>query len=600
MTNAPFDFSMPYSPTGVNIYGGALATSAAEEFRPPQWKRLNLPGLPKNVVCTEVRITHLNSGWDQDGDLIAPSTGTAYLPYGRHMLLPMKITEQSLNEGFSSVIHWTHFGSDRTLVMGGGATNGEVFFKETSSTNPALVALTSYNPAATEQVVSISAIVINSGSSTAERWVAGKDSSTAAEVFNDVANPPTSAGAMHANTANLWGVFRSNINASTPGLGTNILYADAEVYTLADSAAVNGAPTQVLSGIPSGGAVMGVEQLQKNWPVRAWLWWPLQSSATLAAAALPGQVVSINLEGTDPQPVPTTLDSVRVAALWNRTVVMTDYKRIVAYDGETERDLHFLKNREQDSDYTWGVRSLIVRGGDLYAWVLRTSQTGGSNSQHIEVYLPDKDAWVPVSGTLTNGGGTDGKPLPVSQQTGFLHMSTLSNKFERMFMPPSGVNPFYHYVQTGADAEQSQVWATSATVTTNKFPIPGLSKWPSMIMPPRTAQTVVYEIDATEMNLAAGGSDCQVKIEVANQDGTSHNFTNPVSATFLGGDPIDQLVKRLYGNTSSFTKCQLKWTLTQGATTTKTMNALPLTVRFMTFLDGNVVLPSTHLSKVKP
>ena len=109
---------------------------------------------------------------------------------------------------------------------------------------------------------------------------------------------------------------------------------------------------------------------------------------------------------------------------------------------------------------------------------------------------------------------------------------------------------------------------------------------------------MVYEVDATEMQLAAGGTDCQVKIEIANQSGTAHNFTDPVSATFLGSDPIDKLVKRLYSNTSAFTKGQLKWTLTQGATTTKTMNALPLTVRFMTFLDGNVVAPIIHLQKV--
>lgn len=623
MTNA-FDFSEPYSRAGVNLYGSGIATSAVEEYQRPQWKRLNLPGLPRNVVCTEVRILDLRNGWLQNSDMIGTSSATVDLRYPRHMLLTPKTTQTTLGGAMNNgCLFHAHVGPDQALIMGGGSTLGYSIFKETSATDPTPVRINA--GIGTTNVVGFAPIT-GAGLSGSWQVAVQFDGNTATELWSNLT--PSVTGAMHANTANCWAFVSSPINAATPGVTTFLIYAGTSMYTLTSSSAIGTAPTEVMTNMPGGGYPLGIDQLQKSLPVRLFLVVPNASRTTsMLAAGAPGEVISVNLEGTDPQPVPLGLSRVYWACLWNRTVVATDGVRAVAYDGESVRDLHILKGREQDTDYRWGCSGFAVNGGELYAMIVRTDLTVAANSVGISVlsvekYNPELDSWVPVSGTMSaatsllgNASGDAaratpygrgdnlhnvGSSMPISRQSGHLHLNMRnSTKWNRMFIAPEDINPFYHYSRTSIDTLISQLWTASGVWTSNKFPIPGLQRWPSMVDPPQTPSTVIYEIDATELSIDAGGETATLKVEAARQTGITHSFTDSLAWTFKAGDPYSQQVRRFYNNTSAFTRCQLRMTLTQGAVTTQTLQTLPLTVRFMTFLDGNVIEPRTIFEKVK-
>ena len=618
-----------YVGTGVNLYGSAIATSAQEALEGATFRdvtswfyhtetdfngnRVRVGVDPALVRITQIRITDLRNGWGQSDDRLMTATSTAYQAQRRHMLLPPKVTQATLasaGPGNGCLFHcW--FGTEKKLLMGGGTETNFALFTETSSVDPTPAAVT-YDPVGCN-VVSISAGVLNN---TDERPIVGHDTNVVARYFD--ANLAAST-AMHANSADLWGSARTNINATTPGLGGNILYAGgnggastANIYYLAENAAVAGAPTATLTGIPAGGAVLGVEALQKNWLNRIYMWWPLSNQASSGIQlGVPGQMVSLNLEGTGPELVPTTLSRCYFGFFSNKTLVQSDGVRMVAFDGETERDLHILKGRESNSNFRWGVSGGFDHEGSIYAYVVRFDLTVGAGTVGasvltLERFFPESDTWVPVTGTWGTGsasGATEremiygrvdflhnvGMSMPWSKQTGFAHLNMRnSNKWDRTWLAPEGVNPFLHYNKTGSGNEGAQEWAAQAVWTSDKFPITPYHGFPSVWLGCSAA-----EMDIAAGGTGSGGTPAKVTMEGAVQDGTTHTFTGAQSEVFDATEPIDTLTRWWGDNTDAWTLGRVRITIDQDSTTAfKTPNALPAVFYSMTFLNGVVQSPT--------
>ncbi len=625
------DYSVQNYAASVPLFGSAIAVSAQTPYEPETWTditaRCNSAGmkLDKNVRILALRITDLRTGWGQQDDKIKLSTCTGMNCYHRHLTLPPLVTQSALATAMNQgAMFYAHIGvgpgtatsgqigltgQDNALVMGGGNAGTGTYstFTETTSINPVPL---QFSPPHTGVVVSISATP-----GRAERWVVGYIT-TAADFSTHAGAQGSGSGATtvgNALTANLWGALPTNLNATTPGTGGLLLYAGTSMYFLSNDALASAAPTLTLAGIPGGGTAVGVDTLQKNYLNRAHWLWPKENSATSVFSSdqlIPPNLdwITTNLEGTQPEILPTTLSRVKGGVLWNHQAIRWDGMRITRYDGDTEYDMKVLEGRELNSDFRWGVSNVTVNGSELYVWTVRQDMTVsagtlGVNELHLERYVAD-GVYVnygPVIAAVNSNAGSVSTSvnreniygaidlmhqascgIPVSRQTGFAHLNMYnSTKWDRVWLPPEGVNPFLHFNKTGASDEISQAWATSMTLISSRFPIPGYHGVPA----------VAVGCSAAEMDVAAGGSDCFVNMIWNQQLPTSHTLTGGMLERFGGGDPTDQATRFWLDNRASFTQGQFTISINQGADTHKTPNALPATFYVMVCLDGIVRSP---------
>ena len=619
-----FDFSSPYvSPTGVNIFGSAMATSASDQFQKQVWSRLKSPD-PTKYLVQQVTVYDVRNGQAKRGQNVGAETNSFDARFG--LTLPPKVTQTELSASVTAIGYtaWANVFAPKQFAIGMGSAANMSLFTETSATSAVLSPRT-YTPGA--DILYLGPILIG-GATVAERLVVGKSGAVAAEVLSDLAATPTSAGSMNAATANLTGLLISPANAASPGAQTNLIMAGGNLSSLSQTAALGAAPTNILTGLPRGGTNLmgGIEQLQKNLPLRAFWVLPHQDLGTSGhvmniSSALPrGYIMHTNIEGGDRQDLYLGVDSVAGAVMWNRTVTTGDGVRMVSYDGQDKRDLHFLKNRKKDSDFRRGYTSIGVHGGDLYAFAVEEDLTVavsslGATTGHIERFIPEFDAWVATSGAWPLGTGDpinnanrvfpDGYPswvhnssvqLPLAHTSSHIHLfmkGSGNTVADRMLLTPEGVNPHEHYNQTGSSANIAMTYATGGTFTSNEFYIPGAGRNP----------TVLYEMDVSQADIAAGGTDGKLVVQWADQSksGSSWTFTDALSAEFKGSDPQGKLYKTFPMNTAEFTSGKFRMTATQGATTTKTGNYTPITFKMITYLGGKVdKTPISVLGNLEP
>ncbi len=625
------DYSVQNYAASTPLFGSAIAVTAQTPYEPETWTditaRCKAAGmnLNPNVRFLALRITDLRTGWGQQDDKIKLSSCTGLNCYHRHLTLPPAVTQvalaQAMNEGMMFYAHLPVgpgtatsgqiglTGQDNGLVMGGGnsTTNTYATFTETTSINPVPL---QYTPTGSGVIVSLSAVPAG--------LIIGRQGNVAAEYNSHAGSMGSGSGVtatMDALTQNLWGVLPTNLNATTPGLGGLLLYASQGIYFLSGitAAAMSGVPVITLTGVPGGGTAVGVDALQKNFLNRAHWLWPRQNSSTSvfsSSQVIPPNLdwMTTNLEGTQPELLPTTLTRIRGGVLWNHQAIRWDGMRCTRMDGETEYDMKVLEGRELNSDYRWGISNVTVNGSELYVWLVRQDMTVsagtlGLNELHLEKYVADGvylNYGPVISAASSNAGSVSTSVnreyiygqidlmhqascgIPVSRQTGFAHLNMYnSTKWDRVWIPPEGVNPFLHLNKTGASDEISQAFATAMTLVSSKFPIPGYSGIPA----------VAVGCSAAEMDVAAGGSDCFVNLLWNQQLATSHTQTGALLERFGGGDPTDQATRFWLDNRASFTQGQFVISINQGADTHKTPNALPATFYVMVCLDGIVRSP---------
>jgi hypothetical protein len=580
--------------TPPQIYGSPLDGSLTEPPAPLHWRTFELPSTDpdvmaygaKGVIGWEARIDDLRGGYQQYGDFgrgtnqydgdyrMTSNSFGVDSRFRRHLLLAQLKTTTTLATAPSQFQVFA-VNLNGVLIMGSGSTANFSLFKETSGA-PAAV---TYTPAS--NINGLYKGVIG-GATNPERLFVCM-TGTAIDVHS-VAG--TSLGSMNAVTSGAWGVTQTPINAATPGTPQLLIGSNNSIYTLPVSSAIGTAPTQVLSGIPNGGWAMGIEQMPKNLPLRAFWAMPRSNQSGTSPGLVKMDIWHTNLEGTDRQQVIFTnlADGVRFADFWRRNVVATDSLRIVTWDGDESRDLHIFNNRNLNSDYRLTVSGLIVNDNNLYAVVTNATFNSSSTAttMWIEQYLPEFDAWIQVSSTwvpttfsISIDGGVYTFPVvqvhafspstPFSKQTGRVHINMNDTTWNSMLLHPAGQNPYYLTRQTGASQNFAQAWATTGTWTSPYYTLP-------------TLEGRMKKVDQIVFGGAIDEGNVKVTIN-PNQGGTAVSFAG-TDSTRSQPAPTSQTL---------FDLLQVGIQLNQGSTIYKTPQGLPITLRGRAYMnDANI------------
>lgn len=601
------NYTQDYFEGALNIYGATLNASFQEPLTPPNFKWITNPDLPRNmqgkVRFWQITIDEARGGMAQDDDYQRSHAGWATSScdprFRRHLILPLKTTSTS---GFGSdtgnhPTFWTNING--VLVMTAGKNANLSLVKENTGADPTPVVVT-YTPGAT--ITSLQAVPTGG---TAIRLVIGREGTT-----TDVhSSAGTSLGTMHTDFNSLWGMCLGPLNASAPGVPMLIGYANTGIYVLSSASAIGTQPAKTLTA-PSGGAILGLETLLKSpWGNRVYMLWPTPGTSSASgwdSTTNPSRfkAVHINDEGLDPQEIKWSLTSIKGGRLWQRRLVCHDFVRVVAYDGEQEEDLRIFNNVAANSDIKYSVVGIGGDDATLLARVFAYDSVSTGDFFQWWQYMPQTKSWSPCSKKITPnifvtvsdsgnynpsaGASWYGPNLPWSSQTGAVYhniFKTSDTQFDWMILPPSGVNPYNLYRQTGAAASFSTAFEASGAHTFPKWTLP-TDGYPSAL----------DEIDMRLADIDGGGaSDATVIIDVATQSSATPglSFSNNIQRQFVSGEAIAGRTRTdMRSVREFFQKLQVKATLQQATgETNKTPNALPIILRGHVCLDG---IPRTY------
>lgn len=594
---------------GVNVYGGPLDNTPSEPLTGVHFRSYKVPK-PSTEIGWEIRIDDIRAGYGQNEDYYGAtlsvgnlarsgfaktSSSTLDSRFRRHLLLPSLATTATVAASQdTSGAYWTTFLS--TLVIANGSNSvTPSLFKEASGGGLTTITYIPSGP-----YTGLSTIVQN-GASAAEQLLVMVSGAVPVTLVDLTTGGPTAGTTGHANLSSCWGHVQSPINATTPGTGTNLFYANSGIWSSPITAAISAAPTQVLSNVRNGGWSMGIEQLPENLPLRWFLAIPKANSTTSVAQntwfssnPVPVDVYHLNLEGSDPQIVPFSLNRVFWTAMWQRNVVATDAFNVEAFDGNKVRDLHFLRGRPTNSDFTVSCQGFVVRGRDLYAVVFHddntaSSTTIGNSYYQLELYMSELDAWIPVTKQIVPGKAVNsvaiggflparqgaiwsGWTFPFSKQTGLTYIPSSSStgtfQHTRVFLPPTDINPFVSYRQTGSTQYKSQEWESTGVWTSPYWQLPDLDGVPKCI------DEIVFEGDVD-----AGGTAASVVV-------TAGDSVSTMTATFQTGLAHLRQIVSNPDKSTRFYELQVAITLTRDSTTTKTPNGLPIVIRGRAFPEA--------------
>lgn len=613
------DFSQPFNPL---LWGGIDQTSI-EPPAPLHWRTFRLPKSDPDVqlygedgvVGWELKIDDLRGGLTQvgdfargsnlyDGDYRGFSTGTLDPRWRRHLLLPPLTTQQTNLTGRTGMLEplfWCYVKNELYLGVA-GADGSACLFKEHISWS---VIEQPYRNAG-DNITCLGPITIG-GVASGERLFVGHQNGPPQIVDPATGNLIGGTSSMHANLVTAFGILTSPANATTPGTSSTLIYANHKIWSVPVTAAVGDAPTPVLNDLPNGGYAIGIFQLPKGpYGLRAFWAIPLTDTPGTGSLVLvwnsPVKVIHTNLEGGDPVEVDMGLPLLRFVANWQNKLVGSDATRVVTFDGEELRDLGVMNNRKANSDLKYSVTGLLVKGRDLCAAITSGDlttlpTTAGQSKLQLEEYIAEMDAWLPASGSMPLGDisasdtanswyayQSNGRfhlyspSIPWSKRSYFayFHMCKAS-AWDWLYQPPSRANPFYTVRQTGAARQGTQDFEQQGYLDLPAWELPQLEgRW-------KKADQVVFMGDAD-----AGGSGAQVGISI--------NGNSPINfyAGMLDGNRVVQTSDT--GDDGLWMQLQLRITANRGATTTQTVNCLPMMVRGRAYLTD----PTTQVLGLPP
>ncbi len=615
------DYSQAAFP--VNLSGTPRDATPQEPPAPLHWRTFALPANDPDVLTYgkdmvigwELKLDDLRNGYLQYGDFARGGTGVAggsayegdyrsissstmNTLHRRFMLLPFLTSQTSFAGAGTPAGCVSSANVFNTFALAYGNTANRALYKETSATDPTPVVIT-YTPGS--YITALSTIIIG-GATSAER-LAILRSGASFQILSDLTTGgPTIDGTGHANLSPAWGVGQSPINAVTPGTGVNVWYANGGIWTTQITDAIGAAPVQILSNLPNGGCYLGMDRLEKGDQSLRFFWWIPDVNTSSPAYLNRGKVMHTDLEGSDPQWIPTRLATTALACLWEHKVVMSDAVSVETFDGDTSTDLQWLKGRAANTDLVWRVQNIYVAGNALMLMgahsdgVANATPTSTNLVLQLEQYNVAFGAWEPFSGSMALGEqaafalspfspiviATESHPGPGggwSKQTQFLHVVTrllsgTTAKLDRIFRPPNTQNPYDIYRQTGASAGYSQSFESTATVTTPYFELPTLEgRW-------KKADQVVFLGDVD-----SGGTSATVSVSINGGSGILF------SAGLTDGARVAQTSET--GDDSPWMQLQVSVTLTR-STATKTPNGLPIVIRGRAYL----VDPDTELDSI--
>ncbi|HLF77887.1 MAG TPA: hypothetical protein VJB57_10400 [Dehalococcoidia bacterium] len=502
------------------------------------------------------------------------------------LMLPSLTVNQSPGADLDDAI-LSHINIFNTFALAYGATANKALWIETDDSDPTLVART-YSPGS--NISGLYPIVIG-GISSAERLAVPRESG-AIQILSDLAATPTVDGTMHTNTNPGWGVIQTPLSI--------LIYANQNIYTLPLTAAIGDAPTSATANIPNGGFAHGSFAIGGG-PFRAWWQLPVSNQSIVRRRTIStlSRIASTNWEGTDLQYIDTP-QPIWNAAKWRDGFVLIalpgdqESHAIYYWDGRTFEQIPWLSERELTSDWRdYRCGGVYVREGDLFLDVYYNDAPAFS-SRHIEWYDPISRRCYQISANYNTGAEEADIAIaagsnPVSSLSGFFHTilnptAQASTPFERTFVGPSYMNPFYLLGEDGVGPTVGFAFEPSGTFRSPKLFFPGV-----MAQMPKVIEEIVF-LGAWR----GGATDSKVEIEVATYGSSSPwslSFTGNQTATFYERDRWEKNSCPFPHNESAFIPLQFQVTITQGAATGHTPNALPFVIRGLCFLDRKVRSP---------
>lgn len=534
----------------------------------------------RNVAAWRLELRDLRGGlgrqtgdFDRDHDRTADSTLDTR--HYRHLILPFLKTEAATPDPntFEVLSSEDIFGL-KMIAIGDGTGS---LFKETSATNPAIVA-TTYAAGAGTPISCLHAVNWASAT-TAKHLLVGRIGAAAQTIS---AADGTVAATCHADVNTLWGAVPTFL----PQLPI-LLYANGAIRKVNGTSAANTQPTIVSANRPNGGYAVGGLQLGGGtW--RAYFVEPDENQAssmlTLSNEDF-GKIIHYNSEGSDPNPLDMGIRIIQAVAVPDlQAIVAHDFKRVILHEGARKRDLRIFEGRPSNSNYDLRVTSLGANGPEIIAQI--SKWVNDDNTHWFEAWSPITGAWHKISaeeqetGSTSNRGFVPLGGLPLSKATRFMHTYDLDAAWERMYVATYGDNPFLLHRKTASTstAGTGQEYESTGTWTSPYLELPGLEGFPKAV------SRIIFMGDVD-----AGGTTSTPATVVWTAGGMGGN------RSFITGFQNKRQVQDFPNNTHVFYQLQMTCTATRqsGGTdpTRFTPNALPVIVEGYAWLDDDIVSP---------
>lgn len=513
---------------------------------------------------------------------------TADARYKGHLILPIKTkTLQSpvANANTGSIIppfSYNAFADYREYIGFNGLTAGDkVLFKETSLTDPTPLD-TQYDPnfAGGQYIVSLQSLVIG-GASNAPRLVVGRQSAPA-QVITSTATPPAHTD-MAAISGGLYGAVQTTKNDNAIlGYSLGGGGGGSYLWLLGQNAAIADTPSTQESGVPSNGYCLGLLALA-NAPLQ--VFWMFPKGAVIFGN-YDGHIFATDEEGQIAQEIHFPLKTIYSAGIVRGGIWATDGERICWYNGKFwPVDLKVFADPVADSDrfklivHVWvrDEQELIVEALDV-----DRALTAGAVSRTMR-YNWELRCWqnIATAITLTKGnvyettqyafrGGAYSKPT----SRRFNYASDSHDRWRFQYVPPPEVNPFT-LRQTGASTNtDGPEFEATAVWESPDWLIDGVAFCPKE----HKRSYFLGDVDA-------GGTGATVQCEILGP-------RDEVLASDTWGAGWDKQVQGVDSERGGyFDLLRVRLTLTQGSSTYRTPQALPIVIEFYCHLDGIPAVP---------
>lgn len=591
----PIPFSSNFIDTPLTIFGQTVSGSYAEPLNPPNFRVISRRG---NYVVWEIVLDEVRGPQNQDDNFERGYAGwsqsTADPRFRGHLINPIATTRQSQSFGGTAgngPVVWVNT-PDATVIAKGTTAN-----RCLASAGPGLTYVT-YNPGS-----AISSLMYGPLAGLTSYVLIGRTGATI-DVHSTLG---TSVGTMTGGGSSLtacWGGAVSPTDSATAGTPAWLFYANNGIWKLSIGAAITDAPTQTQFNVPDGGCVLGFDTLEKSpFGNRMYMLLPLSDRTVSCWNALatigPTRLASVDVDGADLVEHPLPMRGIIYGRLWQRRAVVSDGFRVIQFDGEEAKDLSiFAKVYLASSSYSIRVVGLGGDDSSLRALVQIGDNGGAANFTLQEwEYNEDTRGWSPVTKqsvpiTVDSNAGIGGAPfdpayqsvyhgpnLPYSRihATSYVAMNNGSEvTWEYRKVWPRGSNPNFHF----------QSFETSSVHTWPQWRLPG-----DLAGPP----FVIAQVDGRMLDLEDGGTGATALVEIAKQSSATSSalsFTStPISRSFK---QAEELRGRVYEPQEVYAlhALQVRETLTAGSGATKSPDGLPLKIKGVSFLDGNVRSPA--------
>jgi hypothetical protein len=513
----------------------------------------------------------------------------------------LDISGMAADGAANRVLH-VAFGQTEDVIAGAGVSATQALMKLRQSSGLISVTAAAYDASSKGNMTSLSQGTINS---IVNRLFVGHAKDPAYVVSRD---GDTTIGAMHANTEPLWWAVDSPLNAATPGATTLVMASANSIYVLSGTDAVGTAPTKILDDFPNGSYLIGVMEIPGS-PIRIYALSPANfdvDPSTLTSHVLDngspyvGEIVSINLEGDEPQILDMGIRNLLHAVKIREGIAATDGQTVIFHNGQ-KNNLGWNRERIHGSDRQNSISYLQAVGERLFAMVNETEAGSGVEAIWWEEYDFERQAWYVV--TKSRDPGTTIQPiLAVSGQTAVFHQSDREEA-------STVAHRLYWYDNVGTDGWYS---TTLFPATINPFHWQNVGETVKQFATSGTARTPVYHFQSGspkvvsdiwcggDIRVPSGGAGAKVEVEVALQAGSSMSFgtsspTASRTASFSSSDRWEKLRKVWKVDAPQFDRLQLQFWVTQATSGTgkekTTPNVLPIRIGGYVFLDGQVRNP---------